>query len=77
MVILPFGDSVLDNSNWDKISHSLTKQSTFGREWDSLWDDKGKKKGIVNEIVLFKLWYKGQIYTIPKFIKKEIEKNNS
>ena len=22
-----FGNSVLDNSNWDKISHSLTKKS--------------------------------------------------
>ena len=32
------------------------------------------KKIIVNQILLSKLWYRGQIYTIPKYIKKEIEK---
>ena len=31
------------------------------------------KKIIVNQILLAKLWYIGQIYTIPKYIKKEIE----
>ena len=33
-----------------------------------------KKERIVNQIFLSKLWYIGQIYTIPKFIKEEIEK---
>ena len=33
-----------------------------------------KKKRIVNQILLSRLWYIGQIYTIPKFIKEEIEK---
>ena len=33
-----------------------------------------KKKIIVNKILLSKLWYIGQIYTIPKFIKEKIEK---
>ena len=33
-----------------------------------------KKKRIVNEILLSKVWYIGQIYTISKFIKEEIEK---
>ena len=33
-----------------------------------------RKKIIVNKILLSKLWYIGQIYTIPKFIKEEIEK---
>ena len=37
----------------------------------SLWDEK---KRIVNLMLLSKLWYIGQIYTIPKFIKEEIEK---
>ena len=32
------------------------------------------KKRIVNQILWSKLWYIGQIYTIPKFIKEEIEK---
>ena len=33
-----------------------------------------KKKRTVNQIPLSKLCYIGQIYTIPKFIKEEIEK---
>ena len=33
-----------------------------------------KKKKIVNQILLSKIWYIGQIYTILKFIKEEIEK---
>ena len=32
------------------------------------------KKRIVNQILLSKIWYVGQIYTIQKFIKEEIEK---
>ena len=34
----------------------------------------GGKKLIINQILLSKLWYIGQIYTIPKYIKEEIEK---
>ena len=33
-----------------------------------------KKNEIVNQISLSKLWYIGQIYSIPKFIKEKIEK---
>ena len=33
-----------------------------------------KQKRIVNQVLLSKLWYIGQIYTIPKFIKEEIGK---
>ena len=33
-----------------------------------------KEKRIVNQVLLFKLWYIGQIYTIPKFIEEKIEK---
>ena len=63
------GSSVLDNFNWDKISHGLTnhKQSA------TLFEVK-KIKRILNQILLKKLWYIGQIYTCSKFIKKEIEK---
>ena len=32
------------------------------------------KKIIVNQILLFKLWYIGQMFTIPKYMEKEIEK---
>ena len=61
---------VLDNSNSDKLNYSLTKKSIFRTECNSLW---GEKK-IVNQILWSKLLYIGQIYTIPKFIKNEIEK---
>ena len=47
------------------------KKSIFQKECNSLWEEK---KIIVNQILLSKLWYIGQIYTIPKFIKKKIEK---
>ena len=33
-----------------------------------------KKKGIVNQVLLSKLWYVGQTYTTSKFIKEKIEK---
>ena len=33
-----------------------------------------KKRRIVNQILSFKCWYIGQIYTVPKFIEKEIGK---
>ena len=33
-----------------------------------------KKERIVNQILLSKLRYIGQIYTIPKFINEKIEK---
>ena len=33
-----------------------------------------KKRRIVNQILSFKLWYIGQIYTVPEFIEKEIGK---
>ena len=33
-----------------------------------------KKRRILNKIFLSKLWYIGQIYTIPKFVKEKIEK---
>ena len=32
------------------------------------------KKIIENQILLTKLWYIGQIYTIQEYIKKEIER---
>ena len=33
-----------------------------------------KKKRIVNQNLLYTLWYIGQIYTISNFFEKEIEK---
>ena len=66
-----FENSVPDNSNWDEISHILTQKTVSRTEYNSLWDEK---KRIVNQILLSKLWYIGQIYTIPKFTKEEIAK---
>ena len=65
-----FGNSILDNSNWDKISEGITKNHIWNRVRLSL----RSKKIILNQILLSKLWYIGQIYTIPKCIKKEIER---
>ena len=66
-----FGNYVLDNSSWDEISHSLIKKSIYWTECNSPWK---KEKRILNQILLSKLWYTGQIYTIPKVIKREIKK---
>ena len=43
-----FGSSVLDNSNWDKISHSLTKKKQCLEESATLFE---MKKKIVNQIL--------------------------
>ena len=45
---------------------NISKRVQLSLEW--------KKRRIVNQILLFKLWYIGQIYIIPKFIKEKIEK---
>ena len=60
-------DRESDVERW--VSH--LKKSIFPTECNSLWDEKQR---IINQIPLSKLWYIGQIYTIPKFIKEEIEK---
>ena len=71
--------------SWDMVRNRLTdgqkkwnievgappKKTKFRTECSSLWDEK---KRPVNQILLSKLWYIGQIYTIPKFMKEEIEK---
>ena len=43
-----FGSSVLDNSNWDKISHSLTKNKQCFEQSATLFE---MKKKIVNQIL--------------------------
>ena len=42
------GNSVLDNSNWDKINYTLTKKSIFAADRNSPCE---KKKRIVNQIL--------------------------
>ena len=64
-----FGNSIPDNSNWGKVIEGIIKRThIWNRVRISLWG----KKIIVNQILFFKLWYIAQIYTIPKYIKKEI-----
>ena len=60
-----FGNSILDNSRWNKINDNIAKQSTSRSEWDSL------KGVIVSQTLLSKLWYIGQICNIPKYTKEE------
>ena len=69
-----FGNFVLDNSNRDKISHSLAKKIQYLEQSAALSE---MKEITLNHIFLSKIWYIGEIYTIPKFIKKEIEKTMS
>ena len=66
-----FDNDVPDNSIWDKISANLTKQIHI---WNRVTLSLRGRKIIINQILLSKLWYIGQIYTMPKYIKKEIEK---
>ena len=75
---LHFGNSVLDNSDWDKISHSLTKKfkkSTFQTECNSLCDEK--KKRIVNRILLPKLWYRLDIYYLKIYQRRNWKKTKA
>ena len=66
-----FVNSSLNNSNWVKISESLTKKFHI---WNRLRLSLRDKKIIINQILLSKLWYIAQMYTIPEYMKKGIEK---
>ena len=60
------GSSITDNSKWDKISDGIAKKIHI---WNIV---RLSLKGIiVNQPLLSKLWYIGQICTIPKNTKKE------
>ena len=60
-----FGNSVLDNSDWDKTSDSLTKSKKnqyFEQSATLFGTKKNKNKRTVNQILLPKLWYRSDIY---------------
>ena len=64
-------DGQIDEKSEIKVCAPPQKSQNFklsALEW------KKEKKRTVNKILLSKLWYIGQIYTIPKFIKEETEK---
>ena len=60
-----FGNSILDNSKWNKISDGIAKNPYLEQSEASL------KGVIVNQSLLSKLWYIGQFCTFPKYTKKE------
>ena len=59
-----FSNSLHDKKNWDKLYDNLTKKSYLEQD-AALFE---RKKLTVNQIFSSKLWYIGQIYTIPKYI---------
>ena len=67
-----FGNTIFDNSSRDKVNGRIIKK--FIAIWNRVRLSLKGKKIIVNQILLFKLWYIGQIYTIPKYIKKSKRK---
>ena len=66
-----FGNSVHDNSNWDKVLNNLAKKV---HTWNRVQLLSERKKITVNQILWSKLCYVGQTYTIPKYIRKKIKK---
>ena len=66
-----FGKSILDNRKWGKIIEGIAKTHIWNRVRLSL---RGKNI-IRNQILVSKLWYLGQIYTIPKYQKGNWKKN--
>ena len=66
----------MDGQMTEKVTYGggcpTQKNSIFPTECNFLCDQKIKKR-IVNQILLSKLWYIGQICTIPIFINNEIE----
>ena len=72
-----FGNSVLDNSNWEKISHSLTKKDQYLKESATIFEMKKKKKKNCKPNPLKKtLVYRSNIY-YSKIFQKGNSKDNS
>lgn len=67
---MPIGNSILDN-NWDWINDNIQNKICLQNRMRLSSIDK---KLIVNQIVLSKLWYIGQVYAIPNRIQTNIEK---
>ena len=63
-------NSILNNSNWDKISEGIMKKIHILNRMRLFLIGK---KIIINQILLSKLRYIGQIYTIPKYIGRKLK----
>ena len=66
-----FDDFISDNSKSDKIRDNIAKKIHI---WNRVRLSLRSKKLIINQFLISKFWYIGQIYAIPKYIKKQIEK---
>ena len=68
-----FGNSVIDNSNWDKISHSLTKNQHYAlwTQCNSLWDENRncKPNPIIQTLV-----YRSNIHNFKIYQKENWKK---
>ena len=71
MIGVYFHNSTHDNRNWEKIYDNLIKKNSNLEQNAALFE---RKKVTINQIFRSKLWYIGQIYTIPKCIWKKAEK---
>ena len=68
---IKFDNFVSDNSNWDKIRDNTAKKIHM---WNRVRLSLRGKKLIINQVLISKFWYIGQIYAVPKYTKKQIEK---
>ena len=66
-----FDNFISDNSNWDKIVNNIAKKIHI---WNRVRLSLRGRKLVINLILLSKLLYIGQIHTVPRYIKKQIEK---
>ena len=75
---LHFGNYVLDNSDWDKVNHSLTKnlKKQYFEQRATHFGMKKKKKRIVNQILLSKLWYRSGIYYFKIYQRGNLKSSN-
>ena len=66
-----FGNSILDNSKWDSRSDYIAKKINI---WNKV---RLSQKGvIINQTLLSKLWYIGQICTFPKYTSPPPKEKN-
>ena len=63
-LLVNFGNSILDKSNWEKISEGIIKKI---QTWNTVRLSLRSKKTIVNQILLSKQWHIRQI--LQKYVK--------
>ena len=76
ILLVHFGNSVLDNSNLEKISHSLTKKHQYLKESATIFEMKKKKTNCKLNPLKKTLVYRSNIY-YSKIYQKGNSKDNS